>query len=96
MIKYKKRYDVELKTQFSSAQMQEMVQDYKNVLFEHNLELEQNPFMQLYKAISNVLDSWNADRALLCGQKLHNADEWGTAVINQQRILGNISLESGT
>jgi pyruvate,orthophosphate dikinase len=28
MIKYKKRYDVELKSQFSSAQMQEMVQDY--------------------------------------------------------------------
>jgi pyruvate,orthophosphate dikinase len=96
MIKYKKRYDVELKTQFSSAQMQEMVQDYKNVLFEHNLELEQNPFMQLYKAISNVLDSWNADRARLFRQKLHIADEWGTAVIIQQMILGNISLESGT
>ena len=96
MINYKKRFKIELKTQFSGAQMQEMVQDYKKVLTLHNLELEQEPFMQLYKAISRVLDSWNTDRARLYRQKLHIADEWGTAVIIQKMVLGNISLESGT
>lgn len=96
MINYKKRYQVELKTQFSDAQMQDMVQDYKKVLEIHNIELEQRPFMQLYKAISNVLDSWNTDRARLYRQKLHIADEWGTAVIIQKMVLGNISLKSGT
>jgi len=96
MLNYKKKYNVELKTQFSDRQMQEMVQDYQKVLAEHNIELEQQPFMQLYKAISNVLDSWNTDRARLYRQKLHIADEWGTAVIIQKMVLGNISLESGT
>ncbi len=96
MINYKKRFNIELKTQFSGAQMQEMVQDYKKVLTLHNIELEQEPFMQLYKAISRVLDSWNTDRARLYRQKLHIADEWGTAVIIQKMVLGNISLESGT
>lgn len=96
MINYKKRFNIELKTQFSGAQMQEMVQDYKKVLTLHNLELEQEPFMQLYKAISRVLDSWNTDRARLYRQKLHIADEWGTAVIIQKMVLGNISLASGT
>ncbi len=96
MIDYKKRYEVELKTQFSVQQMRDMVGNYKEILSKHNVTFEQDPFQQLYQAISHVLDSWNTDRAKLYRSMLHIAEEWGTAVIIQKMVLGNISLESGT
>ncbi|MCB5257916.1 MAG: pyruvate phosphate dikinase, partial [Candidatus Cloacimonetes bacterium] len=57
---------------------------------------EQDVFLQLKQAINHVLDSWNTDRARLYRQKLQIADDWGTAVLIQKMILGNISLDSGT
>jgi len=96
MIDYKKRYDIQQKTQFSPQQMRDMVQDYKKVLSRYNVALEQDPYRQLYKSISHVLDSWNTKRAKMYRAKLHIAEEWGTAVIIQKMVLGNISLQSGT
>jgi pyruvate,orthophosphate dikinase len=96
MIEYKKKYLVKQKTQFSDAQMREMVDDYKAVLRRYNVALEQDPYRQLYTSISHVLDSWDTDRAKLYRAKLHIAEEWGTAVIIQKMVLGNISLDSGT
>ncbi len=96
IIQYKKKYGVKQKTQFSDEQMRLMIDDYKAVLARYGIALEQDPFFQLYKAISHVLDSWNTDRAISYRKKLHIADEWGTAVIVQKMVLGNISLDSGT
>lgn len=96
MIDFKQRYDVPQKTQFSPLQMREMVDEYKAVLKRHKIHLEQDPFLQLYTAIGHVLDSWNTERALLYREKLHIAQEWGTAVIIQKMVLGNISLNSGS
>ena len=96
MIDYKQRYEVELKTQFTGKQMKAMVQDYKAVLTAHNVVLEQDPFLQLYKSIFRVLDSWDTQRAKLYRAKLHIAEEWGTAVIIQKMIMGNLSSQSGT
>ena len=96
MLDYKMHYGVDLKTQFDNAQMKEMVSDYQTVLDRHGVRLEQDPFRQLYLAISHVLDSWDTPRAKLYRSKLHIAEEWGTAVIVQKMVLGNISLESGT
>ncbi|MDD4308964.1 MAG: PEP/pyruvate-binding domain-containing protein [Candidatus Cloacimonetes bacterium] len=96
IIKYKKKYNVKQKTQFSPEQMRLMIDDYKEVLSRFGIALEQDPFTQLYKSISHVLDSWNTERAISYRKKLHIADEWGTAVIVQKMVLGNISLDSGT
>jgi pyruvate,orthophosphate dikinase len=96
IISYKKRYKVEQKIHFTANQMQQMINDYKAVLATHQVHFEQDPFTQLYRAISHVLDSWNTERARSYRQKLHIADEWGTAVIVQKMVLGNISLDSGT
>jgi pyruvate,orthophosphate dikinase len=96
IIQYKKKYGVKQKTQFTDEQMRLMIDDYKAVLACFGIALEQDPFSQLYKAISHVLDSWNTERAISYRKKLHIADEWGTAVIVQKMVLGNISLDSGT
>jgi pyruvate,orthophosphate dikinase len=86
MILYKQRYEIKQKFQFSPIQMQEMVNDYKKVLDIHSVTLEQDPYRQLYKSISHVLDSWNTPRARLYRSKLHIAEEWGTAVIIQKMV----------
>ncbi|MDD4560179.1 MAG: PEP/pyruvate-binding domain-containing protein [Candidatus Cloacimonetes bacterium] len=96
MINYKKSYEIRQKTQFLPQQMREMVDDYKKVLSNYNISLEQDPYRQLYKSISHVLDSWDTKRARMYRAKLHIAEEWGTAVIIQKMVLGNISLNSGT
>jgi len=96
MLDHKQRYNVAQKTQFSDEQMRIMVEDYKAVLCVHGVALEQNPFRQVYVAISHVLDSWNTERARLYRAKLHISEHWGTAVIVQKMVMGNISLESGS
>ncbi|HHV36255.1 MAG TPA: pyruvate phosphate dikinase [Candidatus Cloacimonetes bacterium] len=96
MIDYKKRYDVTLKTQFTPQQMRLMVDSYKEVLARYNVTLEQDPRSQLVLAISHVLDSWDMERARLYREKLHIANEWGTAVIIQKMVLGNLSHDGGT
>lgn len=96
MIDFKQKYNVEQKVQFSPQQMRLMSDAYKEVLAKYGVALEQEPFLQIKEAIVHVLDSWNTERAKLYRQKLHIADEWGTAVIIQKMVLGNISLDSGT
>ncbi len=96
MIAFKRLHGVKLKTQFTPLQMRQMSEDYKKILEQHGIELEQDLFLQLKRAVEHVMDSWNTDRARLYRQKLQIADDWGTAVTIQQMVLGNISLESGT
>jgi pyruvate,orthophosphate dikinase len=96
MIEFKQKYHVEQKVEFTPEQMRLMSESYKKVLAEHGVALEQDTFLQIKEAIIHVLESWNTERARLYRQKLHIADEWGTAVIIQKMVLGNISLDSGT
>lgn len=96
MLDYKKKHVVSQKTHFSASVMQQMCEDYKAVLASHSITLEQDPFNQLYQAIGHVLDSWNTQRAKMYRRKLNISDDWGTAVIIQKMVMGNISLQSGS
>lgn len=96
MLDFKKRFGVSQKTDFEPEQMRDMTQQYKEVLQKNNIRLDQDLHKQLKLAVLNVLDSWNSDRAKLYREKLQIADEWGTAIIIQKMVFGNISLESGS
>jgi pyruvate,orthophosphate dikinase len=96
MIEFKQRYQVELKVQFSPEQMREIALEYKAVLKKRRIRIEEEMFPQLKQAILNVFDSWNTDRAKVYRKHLQIADEWGTAVIVQKMVLGNINDTSGT
>ncbi len=96
MISYKRNYGTRQKTEFSPDQMRLMCDAYKQVLARQGVTLQQDTYLQIRQAIIHVLDSWNTERAVLFRQKLHIADEWGTAVTIQKMVLGNISLDSGT
>nr|MCR5036264.1 hypothetical protein [Bacteroidales bacterium] len=56
----------------------------------------QDPFMQIVDCVNMVFDSWNSERALAYRRHLGISENWGTAVIVQQMIFGNISEVSGT
>ena len=89
-------YGLELKIQFSPLQMKETCYAYEKVLTEHGIHIEKEPFQQLKHAILSVIDSWSAKSAISYRNHMQIADEWGTAVIVQKMILGNLSATSGT
>ena len=93
---FKHLYQVAHKVQFTQEHMREITFSYKELLVEHGVEVEQNPFNQVIQAVRSALDSWYTDRAKTYRKHLQIAEEWGTAVIVQQMVLGNLNCESGT
>ena len=96
MISFKEKYKVEQKVDFSPRQMREMAFAYKDLLTQEKVLFEPDPWKQLSQAVSCVLDSWDSERANVYRNYLQIADEWGTAVVIQQMVLGNIDVKSGT
>ncbi|QRN84792.1 pyruvate phosphate dikinase [Clostridia bacterium] len=92
----KEKYGVVKKADFNSSQMKELVDQYKVVLLEHKVFINNDPYKQLKQAINMVLDSWNTPRAISYRKHLQIADEWGTAVIVQKMVMGNKSKKSGS
>jgi pyruvate,orthophosphate dikinase len=96
MLAYKKKYKVDQKANFEPAHMRQIALAYKKVLTDNNIYFEKDLRKQLRKTIDYVFDSWSAERAQAYRQHLGIADEWGTAVVIQQMILGNMHKNSGT
>jgi pyruvate, orthophosphate dikinase len=96
MLEYKGIYGIKQKIQFTPAQMRDIAYSYKEKLIQNNIKIEEAPFAQLKEAILLVFDSWSTSRAKVYRKHLQIADEWGTAVIVQKMVLGNINDTSGT
>jgi pyruvate,orthophosphate dikinase len=96
IIDYKKKYGVEQKVQFTPEQMRNIAFSYKQVLEDYDIHIEKEPFKQLKQAIISVIESWGSHRAKSYREHLQIAGEWGTAVIVQKMVLGNVALNSGT
>ena len=92
----KAKHGLELKIQFSPKQMKETCFAYEKVLNDHGIYIEKDPARQLKQAILSVIDSWSTKSAVSYRDHLQIADEWGTAVVVQKMILGNLSANAGT
>lgn len=95
ILKYKNIHRIKEKRDFSKEQMKEIAFSYKQLLLRYGIKLEEDPFQQLIQSIMFVFQSWYNDRAQIFRKKLQIAEEWGTAVIVQEMILGNINAKSG-
>ncbi|MFO8101592.1 MAG: PEP/pyruvate-binding domain-containing protein [Dehalococcoidia bacterium] len=93
---FESEYDIRKNTDFTREQMKEVALEYKKVLEERDIIFDDDPLSQLRRAIIIVMDSWSSDRARVYREHLQIADEWGTAVIVQKMVLGNIGERSGT
>jgi len=95
-MEFEEKHQIKKSTDFTREQMKEVALAFKQVLIERNIMIEDDPFEQLRQAITIVMDSWYSERARVYREHLQIAEEWGTAVIVQKMVLGNISEQSGT
>ena len=84
------------KVDFKSDDMRSVALAYQNVLEKIGVGLEQDLFKQLVSTINIVFESWSSERAFVYRKHLQISDNWGTAVIVQQMIFGNLNDHSGT
>ncbi len=96
MISYKKRYAVVKKIQFNPEQMRQLALSYKEAMQTRGIRIMDNPYQQLQHAIVEVFASWNSEQARIYRRQMHLSDEWGTAVIIQAMVFGNLHKNSGS
>ncbi len=93
---FKSKYNVKQKSQFDPSVMRELAYAYKEIIENQGIEFEQDPFKQIIECVNMVFESWNSERALAYRRHLSISENWGTAVIVQQMIFGNLSDVSGS
>lgn len=93
---WKARYGVTKKREFSGEQMKEMTLAYAAALQERRIQLYEDPWEQLEVAIQRVIYSWNALKARDYREIMGISDDWGTAVIVQAMVYGNLGPQSGS
>ncbi len=96
MENFKQKLQVKQKHEFEPDNMRAIALAYKQVLADYNVHFEENLFEQLIHTIHMVIESWSSERAYVYRRHLEISDNWGTAVIVQQMIFGNLNNHSGT
>jgi len=93
---YKARYGVERKRDFTPQQMREVALAYRQALSDVGVALTDDPYEQLFQAIWQVFYSWNSDKARTYRDIMGISDDWGTAVIVQNMVYGNLHHRAGS
>lgn len=93
---FKQQYGVSRKIQFAPDQMRLVALAYLKALEERGIKVPDGPWDQLQDAILQVIASWNSEQARIYRRQMHLSDEWGTAVIVQTMIFGNLNDQSGS
>lgn len=92
----KQRFHKSKKIQFTPAQMKDTALAYREAMEEHGIEVVDDPTEQLRQAIVGVFASWHAPLARIYRNQMNISHEWGTAVIVQSMVFGNINERSGS
>jgi pyruvate,orthophosphate dikinase len=96
MVEFKTRYGVELKSDFLPEHMREMAFAYKSRAQDLGVRYIDDPFKQVMACVQKVLASWDSPEAKLYRDYIGVAEEWGTAVVVQRMVFGNLSRGSGS
>ncbi len=94
---WKERLDVQVDTDLTAADWEQVVGDYKRLVADElGRPFPQDLQAQLWGAIQAVFDSWMNDRAKFY-RRMHDIPEsWGTAVNVQSMVFGNLGDGSAT
>jgi len=93
---HKRRYNVYLKREFSPIEMQELALEYQKLVEGKGFTPPDDPWLQLIRAVEMVLDSWHTPKANEYRQLMDLSEDWGTAVIVQAMVYGNIGQNAGS
>lgn len=96
MNSFKGRYNVLKKIQFSPGQMRDLAFAYRETVKNNGIEIFDDPMTQIQTAISQVFQSWFSKKAQAYREILGISENWGTAVIVQKMVYGNLDTDSGT
>jgi len=93
----KEKRGIELDTDFTVADLKELVADFKTAVEKQTgKKFPNDPWEQLWGAVMAVFDSWETDRAVYYRRMNKIPGEWGTAVNVQAMVYGNMGSNSGT
>ncbi|MBE9521540.1 MAG: phosphoenolpyruvate synthase, partial [Proteobacteria bacterium] len=81
---------------FTPAQMKELAREYQKTIRSVGIGIPDDPWLQLTGAVEMVFDSWNAIKTKEYRALMDASDSWGTAVIIQTMVYGNLSQEAGS
>jgi pyruvate,orthophosphate dikinase len=92
----KGRYGVASKAELTADQMRVVALGYREAATDAGVLFLDDPFRQVIACIQQVTTSWESARARTYRDYLDVAEEWGTAVIVQRMVFGNIDERSGS
>ncbi len=96
MTEFKHRSGIERKLDFPPEQMRELALEYKSRAKDLGVRFVDDPFRQVVGCVRKVLSSWDSPEAKLYRRYVGLAAEWGTAVVIQRMVFGNLSRQSGS
>ncbi len=82
---------VDLKEKLTGSQMKLLTRKYRYVINEYGHSIPKDPYDQLFYAVLAVFESWDSEIARNYRRFVNLSDDWGTAVIVQRMVFGNIS-----
>ncbi len=92
----KRRYSVKKKRDLSAEQMEALARQYRQIADEHGLSIPDDPWQQLLAAINQVVESWESKKAKEYRSIMDISDDWGTAVVLQRMVYGNLHHQAGS
>lgn len=93
----KKERNVKFDTDFSQCDLQELCHRFsRSIQYRTGAEFPQDPWEQLWGAVTAVFDSWMNDRAIHYRALNGIPGDWGTAVNVQAMVFGNMGNTSAT
>ena len=96
MNSFKDKYRVLKKIQFLPEQMKDLALAYSEMVRKNGIEIHEDPVKQLQVAIEQVFSSWGSKKAQAYREIMGVSESWGTAVIVQSMVYGNLDTNSGT
>jgi pyruvate, orthophosphate dikinase len=96
MTEFKMRHGIERKLDFPPEHMRQVALAYKARARDAGVRFVDDPFRQVVGCVRKVLASWDSPEAQVYRRYLGVSPEWGTAVVVQRMIFGNLSRESGS
>jgi len=93
---FKKRYKKSEKRNFTPEQMKEVACAYRDSIQDQGIEIIDDAEAQLHMVISQVFSSWFSQKAQAYREIMGLSENWGTAVIIQAMVYGNLNTHSGS
>lgn len=98
LISYASAWGIEkhrLKELQEGCSQKELIGELEGLIRKEGIPFSEDPYQQLKDSISAVISSWNSPKARAYREVMDISHNWGTAVIVQEMVFGNLREDSG-